>query len=157
MMALSGAALGFSACKEGDAQSGKALIAKAEAKSARGANPVWLQNTDNDDLFKRVRDRAYGYCLSGANIDEKCASEHDDAVEAGVLVLNISAAQADMKDKDRLGLKEHYVATDPTITPRVANTCWALYKEHGAEDARILSICLGNLTDYSPLIPLPVP
>jgi len=118
---------------------------------------MWLRLTDKRDIFKRVRDRAYGYCLSGASIDEKCASEQDDAVEAAVMALHIAAAQAAMKDKDKLGLKEHYVATNPAIAPRVQNACWALYKEHGATDARILSVCLGNLTDYSPLIPLPVP
>jgi hypothetical protein len=113
--------------------------------------------TGKGDLFKRVRERAYGYCLSGANIDQKCASEQDDAVEGAVWALNIAASQAEMKDKHGLGLKEHYVATNPEITPRVVSTCWALYEEHGAADARILSVCLGNLTDFSPLIPLPVP
>ena len=113
--------------------------------------------TDKGDLFKRVRDRAYRYCMSGTNINVKCASEQDDAVESSVMALNIVAAQAQMRDKDRLGLKEHFVATNPAIAPRVENACWTLYKEHGAADARILSVCLGNLTDYSPLIPLPVP
>jgi hypothetical protein len=133
------------------------MITQAEAKSARGANPTWLQLTDKDDLFKRVRDRAYGYCMSRAIIDLGCASEQDGAVEGAVIALNVATAQAEMKDKDRLGLKEHYVATNPAIASGVENACWSLYKEHGAADARILSVCLGNLTDYSPLIPLPVP
>src|SRR4051794_16056371 len=133
------------------------MIAEAEAKSARGAIPNWLQFTDKRDLFERMRDRAYGYCQSGATIDLKCASEQDDAVEASVIAMQIAADQAKMKGKDKLGIKENYVATNPEIPPRVENACWALYKEHGAADARILSVCLGNLTDYSPLIPLPVP
>ena len=160
MVALFGAGLGLDACQSptpDTASSRQAAIRQAEAKSGRGANPSWLQLTNKGDLFKRVRDRAYGYCLSGANIDEKCASEQDDAIEASVMALNLAAAQAEMKDKGRLGLKEHYVATNPAIAPRVENACWALYKEHGAADARILSVCLGNLTDFSPLIPLPVP
>lgn len=160
MVALSGAGLGLVACQsptEDAASSRQAAIRQAEAKSHRGANPNWLQLTHKGDLFKRVRDRAYGYCLSGANIDEKCASEQDDAVEAAVLAIYLAAAQAEMKDKDKLGLKERYVATNPDVAPRVENACWALYKEHGAADARILSVCLGNLTDFSPLIPLPVP
>ncbi|HEY0164541.1 MAG TPA: hypothetical protein VGB39_04115, partial [Sphingomicrobium sp.] len=80
-----------------------------------------------------------------------------DAVEGAVMAVHVAAAQAQMKDKDSLGNKENYVATNPAIAPRVENICWALYKEHGAADARILSVCLGNLTDFSPLIPLPVP
>ena len=133
------------------------MIAEAEAKSTRGANPIWLQLTDKDDLFKRVRDRAYGYCLSGPTLDQKCTIKQDDSVEASVFAMNVAAAQAEMKNKDFLGRKENYVATNPAIASGVENACWSLYKEHGAADARILSVCLGNLTDYSPLIPLPIP
>ena len=132
-------------------------IADAQAKSTYGTHPNWMRLTNNRDLFQRVRDRAYGYCLKSANIDRECASEQDDAVQASVLALQVATDQAEMKDKDGLGKKEQYVATNPEIVPRVQAACWALYREHGAADARILSVCLGNLTDYSPLIPLPVP
>ena len=157
-IALAVTAVGLGACENGgSAFSGRAQIAEAQAKSAKGANPAWLQVTDKPELFKRVRDRAYHYCLSGEGLNARCASEQDIAVEGSIMALNVVAAQSQMKDKDRLGLKERHVASDPMIAPRVENTCWALYKEHGAADARILSVCLGNLTDFSPLIPLPVP
>ena len=76
-----------------------------------------------------------------------------DAVSA----LNVAAAQHQMADKDRLGLKEHWVAENPEIVSHVRSYCWNLYKVHGNADARLLAICFGNLTDYSPLVPLPVP
>jgi hypothetical protein len=72
------------------------------------------------------------------------------------MALNIAAAQAAMKNKDTLGRKERYVATNPNVARAVVSSCWALYTEHGAADARVLSVCLGNLTDYSPLARLPV-
>lgn len=130
-------------------------IAEAEAKSFWGANPGWLSLTSQSDLFRRVRDRAYGYCLRGSVVEKKCASEQDEAVWASVMALYIAAAQAAMKNKETLGRKERYVATNPNIARAVVSSCWALYKEHGAADARVLSVCLGNLTDYSPLATLP--
>jgi hypothetical protein len=139
------------------APSREAIVKKAEAKSFWGANPSWLQFTTQKDLIRRVRDRAYGYCLRGSGVDAQCASAQDDAVQSSVMALMVATAQAAMKDKDKLGTKEYYVATNPDIARRVVSSCWALYKEHGAADARILSVCLGNLTDFSPLVPLPVP
>lgn len=160
LVILYGAVLGLAACgfpsREAGSQT-QTMIADAQAKSTYGTQPKWLRLTNNRDLFQRVRDRAYGYCLKSANIDRECASEQDDAVQASVLALQVATDQAEMKDKDGLGKKEQYVATNPEIVPRVQAACWALYREHGAADARILSVCLGNLTDYSPLIPLPVP
>lgn len=113
--------------------------------------------TNRDAVFEGVRDRGYAYCFSGGKIDHKCALEQDEAVRFAVSALVIARDQQRMPNKDSLGLKEHWVATNPEIVPRVLNECWALYREHGAEDARLLSICLGNLTDASPLVPLPVP
>ena len=141
----------------GDDSSDRSAIQEAEAKSFAGANPVWLSHTSQNDLFRRVRDRAYGYCLRGGVLDKKCASEQDEAVQSSVAALDVAAAQAAMKNKDSLGIKERYVATNPDVAQSIVSSCWALYKEHGAADARVLSVCLGNLTDYSPLAPLPVP
>ena len=135
----------------------RTIIAAAQVRSFRGANPKWLELTDKEALFRLVRDHAYSYCLSQKSVDLKCTAEQDDAVEASVLALKVAVDQAAMTDKKRLGLKEHYVATNPIVATSVENACWALYKAHGSQDARILSVCLGNLTDYSPLIPLPVP
>ena len=132
-------------------------IKQAQGRSIYGANPKWLQLSGQPDLFRRVRDRAYAYCLSGTAINMKCATEQDEAVSSSIGAIEIARAQRAMASKERLGRKEYYVATNPEIVQGVLNTCWALYKEHGAADARILSVCLGNLTDYSPLVPLPVP
>ena len=133
------------------------FIKRAQARSLYGANPKWLEFSNQRDLFRRVRDRAYGYCLSGTAIDMRCAAEQDKAVSSSIGAIEVADAQRGMANKGRLGRKEYYVATNPEIVPRILNKCWALYKEHGAADARILSVCLGNLTDYSPLVPLPVP
>lgn len=140
----------------GDGSSNRSAIQEAEAKSFPGANPVWLTLTNQTDLFRRVRDRAYGYCLRDRVVDKKCAFEQDEAVESAIAALYLAAEQAAMKNKDSLGRKERYVATNPDIAQGVVSSCWALYKEHGAADARVLSVCLGNLTDYSPLATLPV-
>ncbi len=86
----------------------------------------------------------------------ECASKQDEAVEASVIAIHVASAQAEMTNKDALGAKERWVAMNPDIAPRVEKECWSLYEEHGAADARILAVCLGNLTDYSPLIQLPV-
>lgn len=72
------------------------------------------------------------------------------------MALNIAASQAAMKNKESLGRKERYVAMNPDVARKVVDSCWALYKEHGGSDARVLSVCLGNLTDYSSLATLPV-
>lgn len=141
----------------GNGSSDRSAIHGAEAKSFASANPVWLSLTSQKDLFRRVRDRASGYCLRGRTVEKTCASEQDEAVQSAVVALDLAAAQAAMKNKDSLGIKERYVATHPNVAQNVVSSCWALYKEHGAEDARLLSVCLGNLTDYSPLAPLPVP
>lgn len=157
-LAFVGAALGLSACHEaGRTALTQAVILDAEARSEAGANPAWLKLTNQPALFKGVRERAYRYCLAGKSVDPRCASEQDRAVDGSIAALSVVTEQAQMRDKDRLGLKEKYVAENPEIAPQVEKACWALYKEHGAADARILSVCLGNLTDYSPLIPLPVP
>jgi hypothetical protein len=134
----------------------KRVIEVAQAKSLYGAKPDWLKYTDKPDLFERVRDQAYVYCLSSGKIDVECALKQDKAVEASVLAIHLASAQSQMTNKDTLSAKERWVAMNPEIAPRVIKQCWALYEDHGAVDARILAVCLGNLTDYSPLVPLPV-
>jgi hypothetical protein len=145
--------IGLTGCSD---RSRASIVHDAEAKSFWGANPAWMIQTDQKELFRQVRDRAYAYCLRGSKVDTKCAAEQDDAVESAVAALFIAAGQAAMKDKSTLGRKEYYVATNPRVAYKVRSACWALYDEHGASDARILSVCLGNLTDYSPLATLPV-
>lgn len=151
-------ALGLmSACgAEGPAQR-LGVIKEAEARSAYGANPKWLELTSQRDLFRRVRDRGYVYCLRGTSVEDKCAFEQDQAVLGAVAAIFLAEGLRGTPNKNSLTPKERELVFDPAILPRVLNTCWSLYKEHGASDARILSVCLGNLTDYSPLIPLPAP
>jgi hypothetical protein len=108
-------------------------------------------------LFEGVRDRGYAYCIANGHIDPRCASEQDEAVRFAVVALVIARDQQRMPNKEGLGLKEQWVATNPEIVADVLNQCWALYKQHGAKDARLLSVCLGNLTDASPLVQLPIP
>ena len=132
------------------------MVAETQARSSDGAKPVWLKWTDKPELFIRARDRGYVYCLANGRIDEICAAKQDEAISSSVLAIHLSSGQAKMQDMGTLSVKERWVALNPEIAPRVTRECWELYNEHGGEDARILSVCLGNLTDYSPLIPVPV-
>jgi hypothetical protein len=145
-------------CQSGtpSAETTQRVVEESQAQSVFGAKPNWLKFTDKPELFDRVRDQAYSYCLSGGRINMECADKQDEAVEASVLAIHVASAQAEMTNKDALGTKERWVAMNPDIAPRVTKECWSLYEEHGASDARILAVCLGNLTDYSPLIQLPV-
>jgi hypothetical protein len=115
-----------------DAATTQRVIEESQAKSRYGAKPNWLK-------FR----------------DVECASKPDEAIEASVIAIHFASAQSEMTNKDSLGAKERWVAMNPNIAPRVTKQCWALYEEHGAVDARILAVCLGNLTDYSPHIKLP--
>jgi hypothetical protein len=132
------------------------VIKKAQANSFFGATPEWLGLTDNPAVFKGLRDRGYAFCFSEGKISESCARAQDDAVQSSILALYVAYDQQKMKDKSVLGQKERHVAENPEIIPRVLNECWQLYKAHGGQDVRILAVCLGNLTDFSPLISLPV-
>lgn len=157
-VSLCSVALAVAGCgAAGPDKSRKFAIAEAQAKSTAGPNPVWLVSRDKDGFFKKVRDRGYEYCLSERNSGPKCTSEQDDAVLSSLMALETAAAQSGIVDKSELGRKERYVAENPVILAQVEAAFRSLYKEHGSRDARILSICFGNLTDYSPLITLPVP
>jgi len=134
----------------------KRMVEEAQLRSSDGAKPVWLKWTAKPELFSQARDRGYVYCLANGRIDEACAAKQDEAISSSVLAIHLSSGQARMQDVGTLSLKERWVAMNPEIAPRVTNECWKLYNEHGGADARILSVCLGNLTDYSPLIPVPV-
>lgn len=141
---------------EPDEATTQRVIKGSQSKSLYGAKPNWLKVTDQPEIYSRVRDRGYVYCLSGGRIDVECASKQDEAVAASVWAIHIASAQARMPNKESLGQKERWVALNPDIAARVTEECWALYEDHGAADARILAVCLGNLTDFSPLIELPV-
>jgi hypothetical protein len=117
---------------------------------------VWINLTGEEALFRQVRDRAYAFCLRDGAIDRHCAREQDHAVHSSVLAWLLVGEQRRMPDKSQLGTKERWVAEHPEIATGARAYCWALYNAHGRMDARLLSVCLGNLTDFTPLVDLPV-
>jgi hypothetical protein len=134
-----------------------ALIAEAQKASIYGLEPNWIDIAGNGSVFRAVRKRAYSFCFHDGVINRACAAEQDEAVLNTVSALNIASAQHQMTNKEVLGLKERWVADNPEIVLHVRSYCWNLYKVHGKSDARLLATCFGNLTDFSPLVPLPVP
>jgi hypothetical protein len=132
------------------------IVAAAQRSSYWGLNPVWINFIGDEALFRRVRARAFAFCFRGQAIDPGCANDQDEAVHAVVLALLVADAQQHMTNKDRLGRKERWVANHPEIVSHTRSYCWRLYAAHGGMDARLLAVCLGNLTDFSPLESLPV-
>jgi hypothetical protein len=55
-----------------------------------------------------------------------------------------------------LGQTERWIADNPDVAARIRAYCWSLYTDHGSGDARILGSCLGNLSQYTALVRLPV-
>lgn len=162
LVCLTAAGLGFAVGRTTNSphQGGTAtpaLLASAQEASTYGARPNWINSSGEGQVFTGVRDRAYAFCFRGDLIDRACANEQDEAVRAAVTALVVAADQHNMPNKESLGLKERWVAEHPAIVSQLRSYCWALYRAHGAGDARLLAVCLGNLTDYSPLIALPVP
>jgi hypothetical protein len=132
------------------------IIRGAQTNSYWRAEPKWLEFTDPPALFAGVRDRGYAYCLSNGQIDPGCAQDQDDAVHSAVLAILTVHLQRAMPDKSTLERSEYWVATNPDVAAGVVRDCWALYREHSASDARILSVCLGNLVRGT-LLDEPVP
>ena len=62
-----------------------------------------------------------------------------------------------MTDQSSLSLREREVANNPQLRVDVLTYCSNLYADHGNQDARVLAVCLGNLSEFSPLIAIPVP
>jgi hypothetical protein len=122
-----------------------------------GADPIWIVASNQPALFREVRNRAYGYCVRGDAVDPRCAQEQDESVRVAVLTLMLLQDQSEMPDKSTLSDKERRVADDPQLAEDGKTYCWSIYNAHGAIDARLLSLCLGNLTDFSQLVPTPVP
>ncbi len=150
-------AVGYKIATPGSGVVPPELIKRAQQTSPHGEKPNWLGFTESDSLFEGIRDRAYAFCFSRGSIERRCALEQDEAVQFATLALVTADAQRRMPNKATLGLKEQWVASNPQIVPQVLNECWGLYRQHGAEDARILSTCLASLTDASPLVRVPVP
>jgi len=132
------------------------IVRKAQRFSFWGENPKWLDWAGEEAFIQRLRDSGFAYCYRDGAIEPSCASEQDEAVHAVVLLLMASEAQREMDEKSRLTFEQRWVAEHPEIVRQVRFHCLKLYQDHGGEDARILSACLGNLPAFSPLIPLPV-
>lgn len=60
-----------------------------------------------------------------------------------------------MADHSRLSLREQEVARNPKLRESIVRHCFGLYAEHGRKDARLLAVCLGNLSEFSPLVSIP--
>lgn len=105
-----------------------------------------------------MRARGYQYCQKNGSIDKDCAYLQDQAIIKSEFAIMISIGQQKMTEAQKNGLsdRERWVSFNPHIRNEVIDYCTRLYEDHGGRDARIFSVCLGNLTDFSPLVALPV-
>jgi hypothetical protein len=62
-----------------------------------------------------------------------------------------------MVDQNGLSLRERVVARNPQLRSDIIRYCTRLYADHGKQDVRLLAVCLGNLSEFSPLVTIPVP
>lgn len=119
--------------------------------------PIWRSMFRDKSWLREMRRRGHVYCYRNGAIDPACAGAQDEAVQQVVLALMASKAQQDMVDQTALSRRESEVARNPALRSRIIRYCAHLYDDHGGRDARILAVCLGNLSDFSPLVPIPVP
>lgn len=132
-------------------------ISRAQKAEDKLLPPMWARLFRDDPWLRNLRERGYRYCYRNGSVDPVCARKQDEAVQAVFFAIDISKAQQKMTDQSRLSLREREVASDPQLRTRIIRYCTNLYAEHGHEDARILATCLGNLSEFSPLVPIPVP
>jgi hypothetical protein len=159
LTALGGAICGYLIAVVRDEAPPKApaqMVGSAEAASLLGPRPAWIAGSMQATAVRHARDRGYAFCYDGKTIDRACADEQDEAISFSVVVSTVPAAQRSL-DRKLLSLRENWVADHPEIVNQVRDYCWNLYRRHGAEDARILGACLGNLTEASLINPPPVP
>jgi hypothetical protein len=132
-------------------------ISQAQETANRLLPPVWIRMFRDKPWLTTLRQRGYQYCYRNGSIDGGCAHEQDEALQAVFFAIDISNAQQGMTDRSRLSLREREVASHPQLRHHIVQHCFRLYSEHGMNDARLLAACLGNLSDFSPLVPIPVP
>lgn len=152
-------ALALSGCREAQLEHSvpkRSIVADAQAQSEYGKNPAWLDFSGERDKIQKVRNRAYEYCLREKRIDKRCAAEQDSALHASVVTLYFARDLKTVSEMDELDNKARWLAHNPDIVEQAIKECWALYGDHGSNDTRILAVCLGNLSDSSWLIELPV-
>jgi hypothetical protein len=132
-------------------------IAQAQEAANRLLPPAWMRMFREKPWLQTLRQRGYQYCYRNGSINEDCARKQDEAVQAVFFAIDISNAQQGMTDQSRLSLREREVASHPQLRHDIIQHCFRLYSEHGMNDARLLAACLGNLSDFSPLVSIPVP
>jgi hypothetical protein len=131
-------------------------LARAQVVNNKYLPPIWADQFRETPHLKRLRDQGYLSCYDADQFDLDCGREQDEAVQNVSLALMVAKAQSEMQDQRRLTPKEREVAGDPILRSKVVRYCWKLYQSHGGRDARVLAVCLGNLTEFSPLVPIPV-
>lgn len=132
-------------------------IFQAQQIGNRLLPPIWPGMFRDQAWLNALRRRGYIYCYRYRTIDRDCAREQDEAVQNVFFALTVSKAQQKMVDQSRLSPRELEVARNPELRSKVIRYCSRLYANHGNQDARILAACLGNLSEFSPLVPVPVP
>jgi len=132
-------------------------ISKALEVANKLLPPVWVRKFQGEPWLKSLRQRGYEYCYRSGSIDADCAREQDDAVQSVFFAIDISKAQQEMTDQSQLSLREREVARNPQLRSDIIQHCSRLYADHGKKDARLLAVCLGNLSEFSPLVAIPVP
>jgi hypothetical protein len=130
-------------------------ILQAQEATNKYLPPIWREKFRDDPKLKQLRDQGYAYCLSGNSIVLTCARKQDEAIQNVFFAISISEAQQKMTDQSSLSLREREVARNPQLKAEVLAYCSNLYSDHGNQDARLLAACLGNLSEYSPLIGIP--
>ncbi len=132
-------------------------IARMQTDGDAVLPPLWRTLFLERPWLKAIRRRGYIYCNRHGAIDIGCAREQDEAMQGMIFALMTSKWQQGMTDRNQLSQREFEVARDPALRSKVIRYCARLYDDHGSQDARLLAVCLGNLSDYSLLVPIPVP
>jgi hypothetical protein len=132
-------------------------ILQAQETANKYLPPFWRDKLRDDPKLKQLRDQGFAYCFRGGSIVLTCARKQDEAIQAVFFAIDISERQQKMTDQSSLSLREREVANNPQLRVDVLAYCSNLYADHGNQDARVLAVCLGNLSEFSPLIAIPVP
>lgn len=132
-------------------------ISQAQEIGNRLLPSMWPGMFRDQAWLNALRRRGYIYCYRDRTINPDCARAQDEAVQNVLFALTVSKAQQKMVDQSRLSPREAEVVRNPELRSTVIRYCSRLYADHGNQDARVLATCLGNLSEFSPLVAIPVP
>jgi len=132
-------------------------VARAQQVANKLLPSIWVRMFQDEPWLRSLRQRGYEYCYRNGSINADCAHKQDTAVQSVFFAIDISKAQQKMRDQSTLSLREREVALNPQIRTDIIRYCSRLYADHGKRDARILAVCFGNLSEFSPLVAIPVP